>query len=80
MTAFVVVYDRKRLSAEITEFLGVDAIAHASRSRGMLEASNADRNVEVVTLFADSLDDLRKTHSRYFINQPQLGQPTEADR
>lgn len=75
MTAYVVVYDRKRLSAEITEFLGVDAIAHASRSRSMLEASNADRNVEVVTLFADSLDDLRETHSRYFINQPRIVQP-----
>jgi hypothetical protein len=75
VTAFLVVYDRRRLSAEITPFSGDDAVAHASKARSFLEASNQDRNVEIVTLFADSLDDLRQTHSRYFINQPRIVQP-----
>lgn len=75
MTAFVVVYDRKRLSAKITTFLGEGAIEQASKTRSSLESANQDRNVEIVTLFADSLDDLRQTHSRYFINQPKIAQP-----
>lgn len=72
MTAFVIVYDRRRLHAEITEFDGPDAVSQASRARSHLESANEDRNVEVVSLFADSLDDLRQTHSRYFLNEPAL--------
>ena len=75
MTAFVVVYDRNRLLAEITEYAGTDGVARASAHRASRESANRDRNIEVVTLFADSLDDLRVTHSRYFLNEPRLVQP-----
>lgn len=75
MTAFVIVYDRRRLFAEITEYAGDEGVARAGADRARREAANADQNVEVVTVFADTLDDLRTTHSRYFFNQPKLIQP-----
>lgn len=75
MMPFLVVYDRRRLLAEITEYAGANPVERASMDRNRRETANRDRNVEeVVTLLADSLDDLRTTHSRYFFTEPTLVQ------
>lgn len=64
MSHFVIVYDRKSGHSEVQEFGDADA---ADRARFDAEGEVRSADVEVVTLVADGVDELRATHSRYFM-------------
>ena len=68
MSIFVLTYDRGA-----RELIGVQTFGSSERDRATavrlemeLSAYAADADLEVVTLEADSLDDLRRTHRAYF--------------
>lgn len=68
MNYFLLVYDRStgRLLRAPREYPSAQRDA-AMRERFALELENRERpEVEVVVLGADSLEDLQRTHSRYF--------------
>ncbi|KSZ58097.1 hypothetical protein D1O33_04295 [Rhodococcus rhodochrous] len=66
MTAFVIEYNRKTADRTVTSFPGVEGRRAAMRRRLELEKSRTDKDVEIVSLVSDSLETLRRTHSRYF--------------
>ena len=66
MSYFVIAYDRASGHLEIKEFES-HAREQAILTRFQREVETlSDRNVEIVLLEADSLEDLHRTHSRYF--------------
>lgn len=69
MSHFVIVYDRKSGAADVREFS--DAAA-ADRARFDSESATSSADVEVVTLVADGIADLRTTHSRYFMDGAEI--------
>jgi hypothetical protein len=65
MNSFLMVYDRaKGAVLQLDKFPNQEA---AMRQRFALERTNKDNpDVEIVVLVADSVDELRQTHGRYF--------------
>ncbi len=72
MKHFLLIYDRMRgeLREKPTVFEDV-SVATRERNRRELEFL-ADPNIEVVVLGSASLEDLTKTHSRYFFSADAL--------
>lgn len=68
MSSFVVIYDRRSGRSEVSEYNGPDGHRAAFAERLRLEAENHDSEVEIVSLVSDSLDSVKRTHSRYFAN------------
>lgn len=68
MSSFVVQYNRRTGEVEITEF-AEGRHRDAMRHRLALEQERTNRDVEIVSLVSDSIDDVRRTHSRYFERQ-----------
>lgn len=67
MTAFVIEYNRKTADRTVTSFPpGVEGRRAAMRRRLELEKTRTDTDVEIVSLVSDSIETLRRTHSRYF--------------
>ncbi|MBJ7479284.1 hypothetical protein [Rhodococcus sp. (in: high G+C Gram-positive bacteria)] len=66
MTAFLIQYNRRTAESIVTEFVGPDGRSQAMRERLALEKSRSDRDIEIVTLSGDTLDTIKRTHSRYF--------------
>ena len=74
MSVFLVTFDRvgKRL-VEVKEFPASDRKrAEDERFQGELEALKSGRDLEIVTLEADSLEELRWTHGSYFLDKLSL--------
>ncbi|MES2169431.1 MAG: hypothetical protein V4479_01730 [Actinomycetota bacterium] len=65
MSQFVVIYDRVLGVSTIQQFDGEDAAERALEARFSAE-SGAGPNVEIASLTAANLNDLKVTHSRYF--------------
>lgn len=65
-------YDRRSGDLEVTEFVGESAREEALAARVQAESTRASEDVEVVVLSADSLDELKRTHGRYFKSAPEL--------
>lgn len=65
MKTFVIRYRRTTGEVECTEFVD---FAEALRLRHQLEDENSDPDVEIVSLTSESLDMLKQTHRRYFLN------------
>lgn len=69
MPSWLIVYRRKR-----GELLRCDEYAdsaEASTERFRLEREHpGDRDLEIVVLGADSLETVKRTHGRYFLNEP----------
>lgn len=66
MTAFLITYHRRTGEVSVTEFPGPEGGHRAMRERFRLEAERVDPDVEIVSLNSDSLETIKKTHSRYF--------------
>lgn len=68
MSSFIVIYDRRKGLSRVAEYSGPDGHRKAFAERLRLESENQDPNVEIVSLVSDSLDSIKRTHSRYFAN------------
>lgn len=71
MKSFLMVYDR--IVGEIvslTEFAEGERAAALNARFELEQQRGANGNLEVVVLSARSVDDLKKTHSRYFFGSP----------
>jgi hypothetical protein len=78
---FVIVYDRQRSKAVSKKRFRDNERALAQRERLALElkARGAKRDIEVVLLEAGSEQQLRKSHSRYFLSTEQFKHSLESD-
>lgn len=72
MTSFLLKYDRRTGDLDVTEFVGADARQEALSARVRAERTRSSSDVEVVVLAADSLDELKRTHGRYFWSPSDL--------
>lgn len=66
MPAFVIEYNRRTGSSKISPF---DDAVDAMRKRFELMRERTDDEVEIVSITAPSLEDVQRSHSRYFRNQ-----------
>jgi hypothetical protein len=66
MSGFVIQYHRPSRRWKVTEFPGREGVSNAVRFRIALEDARDDRDWEIASLNSDSLDTIKRTHSRYF--------------
>jgi len=66
VTGFILSYHRRSGELRIEQFTGEDSVSRAASRRLELERERTDADVEIASLFSDSLESLQKTHSRYF--------------
>jgi hypothetical protein len=66
MAGFLVIYNRKSREWSVEEFDGPDGHKAALLRRLELEHDRTDPDVEIASLNSDSLETVKKTHSRYF--------------
>jgi hypothetical protein len=66
MPGFVIEYNRITGDRLVTEYPGADGHRAALLRRLELEKSRPSAEWEIISLNSDSLDTVRKTHSRYF--------------
>lgn len=70
MSGFLVSYNRTTGRSIVFEY---PDSADAIRERARLDIESHQSNVEHVVLVADTLDDIRVTHSRYFLrHEPEV--------
>jgi len=72
MPGFVIEYNRRSRDYRVTTFDGEGGHREAFERRLELEADREDTNIEIVSLTSDSLDTVKKTHSRYFAGRELL--------
>lgn len=72
MTSFLMQYNRRTGHLDVTEFVGDTAREEAMAARVDAEDSRPSPDIEVVVLTANSLDDLKVTHGRYFFTPTEL--------
>lgn len=65
MASFVIEYNRRTGHVTVTEFPDGQH-RDAMKRRLALERERSDQDVEIVSLVSDSLESVRRTHSRYF--------------
>lgn len=66
MTGFVIQYNRRTGKSHVTTFPEKGGHRAALKHRLQLESERIDGDVEIVSVVSDSLDTVRRTHSRYF--------------
>ena len=66
MSSFVVIYNRKTGKSDVRSFEGANAHRAAFQERLRLEEANQDGDIEIVSLVSDSIETVKRTHSRYF--------------
>lgn len=66
MTGFLIEYHRPSGDWSLRSFDGEDGLRRAMNERFRLEEVRVSHDFEVVVITADSLESLRRTHSRYF--------------
>lgn len=71
MKSFLLVYNRRTGALDYKEYSGPTARKRAFAGRLSRELSK-DVDVEIVVLSADSLDELKRTHGRYFSSARDL--------
>ena len=74
MTYFLLTYDRAADQVEVAPFTDLKSAA-AELERATLAKRPTD---EVVLFYADSIDTLRRTHSRYFFTEREMIEATLA--
>ena len=57
---------------DVAEFIGEHAREEAPAARVDAEIARTDADLEVVVLTADSLDEIKRTHGRYFLTPAEL--------
>lgn len=77
MNSYLLVYDRRSGHLDSQEYGGPDGRAEALRQRILLERQHRRGDIEVVVIAADSMDELRRTHSRYFSSVSSLTREAE---
>lgn len=65
MKYFVIRYNRSNGDVSVSEFAAVD---DAIESRRRLEESTSNPELETVILSAEGIEQIRETHSRYFMS------------
>jgi len=74
MSAFVLEYHRVSGDYRVTEFVGDEAHRAAIQRRLELEREHAlGDGWEIVSLNAESLEVIKRTHSRYFFGKELVG-------
>jgi len=71
MSQFVIIYDRLSGKSEIRAFDGPGAVDEALEARFQAELI-AGPSQEIATLAAASEEELRATHSRYFLSESDM--------
>lgn len=66
MSGFVIEYNRRSGDRRVTEFAGSEGHRQALLRRLELERERSNLDWEIVSLNSDSLETVKKTHSRYF--------------
>jgi len=66
MNNYLLVYDRRSGALTVEEFAGPSGRAPALKARLQMERQPGHEDTEVVVIAADSQDDLKRTHARYF--------------
>jgi hypothetical protein len=72
VASFLLRYDRRTGALEVTEYAGAQARERALAARVRAEDERPSEDVEVVALTADSLEELHRTHGRYFFSPAEL--------
>ncbi len=70
MSHFLIIYDRA--AGRLLRQERFDRAADALTARFQAEHAYSDENIEIVALSAESEDDLRRTHARYFLTLDEL--------
>lgn len=66
MPGFVIQYNRRTGQSHVTSFAEKNGNRAALRHRLQLESERVDADIEIVSVVSDSLETVRRTHSRYF--------------
>jgi hypothetical protein len=66
MPGYLVMYNRKSRDWSVQVFGGADGHKAALLRRLELEHDRVDDDIEIASLNSDSLETIKKTHSRYF--------------
>lgn len=66
MKTFVISY--RRTTGEV-DYTGFDDFSAALKLCHKLESENTDADIEIVSLTSESLEMLKQTHRRYFLNE-----------
>ncbi len=72
MSSFLIRYDRRTGHVEVQQYGGADGRRRALAGRIQAEQDRASDDLEVVVLSAASLEELRRTHGRYFKTAREL--------
>lgn len=72
MSHFLVIYDRATGRARVQEFTGEGSADAALDARFRAERRYTGESTEIASLAAESVDELRATHSRYFQDVPEM--------
>ena len=72
MPGYLVIYNRKSRDWSVQEFEGPDGHKQALLRRLELEHERVDLDIEIASLNSSSLDNVKKTHSRYFEGRERL--------
>jgi hypothetical protein len=71
MPGFLIQYNRRTGAHEVTSFTEDRGYQEAIKARMRLEKDREDMDVEIVSLMGDSLETIKRTHSRYFQTDDQ---------
>jgi hypothetical protein len=66
VSGFLIEFNRRTSARRVREFDGEFGPQEALRARIQREVDRDDPDLEIVSINADSLDTVRRTHSRYF--------------
>jgi hypothetical protein len=66
MRGYVIEFNRRTGDRRVTEFA---TPREAMEYRLQLEGGRIDENIEIAALISESLETLRRTHSRYFTGE-----------
>ncbi len=72
MSGFVIQYNRRSRMVIVDEFPGENGYRDAFQRRLELESARQDSDIEIASLNSESLETIRRTHSRYFDGTEQL--------
>jgi hypothetical protein len=72
MSSFLIRYNRRTGDVQVREFVGEEGRRRALAGRIRAERSRETPDLEIVVLSADSLDELHRTHGRYFKSASEL--------
>jgi hypothetical protein len=67
LVGILIEYNRRTGEKKVQEFTGESGHLEAMRERFKLEANEQNPDVEIVAIGADSLESVKRSHSRYFL-------------